>query len=45
MREPDLIVATLQDDVVLHDVELPTDLLGHWQGPRHGLAGAGRYAR
>ncbi|MBK6659079.1 MAG: ribulose 1,5-bisphosphate carboxylase [Proteobacteria bacterium] len=30
---------SLQDDVVLHDVELPADLLGHWQGPRHGLAG------
>ncbi|MCC6707221.1 MAG: ribulose 1,5-bisphosphate carboxylase [Gammaproteobacteria bacterium] len=30
---------SLQDDVVLHDVELPATLLSHWRGPRHGLAG------
>ena len=33
---------SLQDDVVLHDVELPGELLAHWRGPRHGLAGLRR---
>ena len=30
---------SLQDDVVLCDVELPSTLVASWPGPRHGLAG------
>lgn len=30
---------SLQDDVTLADVELPADMVSHWHGPRHGLAG------
>lgn len=31
--------SSLQDDVVLHDVEIPTDLAAGFGGPRQGLAG------
>jgi ribulose-bisphosphate carboxylase large chain len=30
---------SLQDDVVLCDLELPAALAARWRGPRHGLAG------
>jgi ribulose-bisphosphate carboxylase large chain len=30
---------SLQEDVVLHDVELPAALVAHFAGPRHGLHG------
>jgi ribulose-bisphosphate carboxylase large chain len=33
---------SIQDDVVLHDVEIPAELLTHFGGPRHGLAGLRR---
>ena len=41
---------SLQDDVMLCDVELPAELVASWRGPRHGLdglralVGAGRRA-
>jgi len=42
--------SSIHDDVELHDVELPSDLVGKFGGPRHGLpelrarAGAGKRA-
>ncbi|MCK6452839.1 MAG: RuBisCO large subunit C-terminal-like domain-containing protein [Alphaproteobacteria bacterium] len=34
--------SSIQDDVVLHDVELPADLARGFGGPNHGLAGLRR---
>jgi len=31
--------SSLQDDVTLHDAEFPDELVRHYGGPRHGLAG------
>jgi ribulose-bisphosphate carboxylase large chain len=31
--------SSLQDDVILHDAEFPDELVDHYGGPRHGLAG------
>src|SRR5947208_11944588 len=35
---------SIHDDVVLHDVELPSDLVQIFGGPRHGLEGLRRRA-
>ena len=35
---------SLQDDVTLHDAEFPEDLVRHYGGPHHGLAGLRRRA-
>ena len=36
---------SLQDDVILHDAEFPDDLIRHYGGPHHGLAGLRERAR